>query len=327
MKPTLRQLEYCVALATFESFSRAAADLGITQPALSAQIARLEEGLGVRLFERQPRRVIPTPAGDRVLAAARSVIEEVEGLVAVASTLQDPLTGTLRLGVIPTIAPYLLPRVMPEVRARFPSLRLLLKEERTERLIEMLRDGALDLALVALESDLGDLEVTPLFTDPFVLAVARDHPLAGHEQVRPEELAQYDVLLLEDGHCLRQQTAAICEAAGACELGDFRATSLNTLTQMVATGLGLTLIPELAVNDERAPVRDLALVPFAPPHPGRTVALAWRQSSPHRERFEVLARTLTPKGMSPPDGSAPAHPPSEGVSATHRPTRRRRSGR
>lgn len=296
MKPTLRQLEYCVAIATHGSFSRAAESCGISQPGLSAQIAKLEEGLGVRLFERQPRRVIPTAAGEGVIAAARSVLEEVDGLVAVATELQNPLDGTVRLGVIPTIAPYLLPGVMPEVRERFPTLRLLLKEERTDRLTQMLREGALDLALVAVESDLGDLEVLPLFTDRFVLAVALDHPLAGRKRVRPEEIADQDVLLLDDGHCLRQQTSVICEAAGACEIGDFRATSLGTLAQMVATGLGVTLVPEMALSDETGFVRDLAIVRFDAPQPGRTVALAWRPSTPHRERFELLGRSLVPAG-------------------------------
>ena len=303
MKPTLRQLEYCVAIAAHHSFSRAAEACGVSQPGLSTQIARLEKGLGVRLFERHPRRVIPTAAGEEVIAAARSVLDEVEGLVAVASTLQDPLTGTLRLGVIPTIAPYLLPAVLPQVRSRFPSLRLLLKEARTDDLTRMLRDGALDLALVALESDLGDLEVLPLFTDRFVLAVSRDHRLASRTRVRPDEIEDEDVLLLDDGHCLRDQTSMICEAAGACEIGDFRATSLGTLAQMVSAGLGVTLIPEMAVSEEGGFVRDLAIVPFAAPAPGRTVALAWRPSTPHRAHFERLGRTLTPQGAGHPAGA------------------------
>jgi LysR family hydrogen peroxide-inducible transcriptional activator len=296
MKPTLRQLEYCVAIATFESFSRAAAHCGVSQPGLSAQIQRLEAGLGVRLFERRPRRVIPTAAGESVIAAARSVLREVDALVSVAVMLQDPLEGTVRLGVIPTIAPYLLPRVMPDVRATFPSLRLLLQEERTERITTMLDEGTLDLALVAAESELGELEVLPLFRDRFVLAASLDHPLSRRPEVRPEEIAEEDVLLLEDGHCLRQQTSIICEAAGACELGDFRATSLGTLAQMVATGLGVTLLPEMAVSEETGFTRDLSIVPFAAPQPGRTVALAWRPSTPHRDRFEALGRTLVPQG-------------------------------
>jgi len=221
-----------------------------------------------------------------------------DALVAVADTMHDPLAGTVRLGVIPTIAPYLLPRVMPTVRERFPRMRLLLQEERTERLVAMLESGEIDLALVALESELGDLETYALFDDPFVLALAPEHPLTSRTTVRPDDLTGQEVLLLDDGHCLRQQTSRICDAAGACELGDFRATSLGTLVQMVATGVGVTLLPELAVHADGTLARDLETVPFDTPRPGRTVALAWRPSSPHRERYEVLGQALVPTGLA-----------------------------
>ena len=298
MKPTVRQLQYLVEIADRESFSRAAEACGVSQPALSTQIQRMEEGFGMALLERQPRRVVPTAAGERVIAAARRVLREVDGLVEEATRLRDPMEGTLRLGVIPTIAPHLLPRVMPAVRSSFPELRLLLQEERTARLTTMLEQSELDLALVALESDLGDLVVEPLFRDPFVLAVAHGHPLARRASVSPRDLAGEDILLLDDGHCLRQQTAIICEAAGACELGDFRATSLGTLVQMVATGVGVTLIPEMSVEGETGFTRDLALVPFEAPAPGRTVALAWRRSSPHGTRFAELGTALVPESAA-----------------------------
>jgi LysR family hydrogen peroxide-inducible transcriptional activator len=294
VRPTLRQLEYLVEIADRESFSRAARACGVTQPALSAQIQRLEEGLGMTLFERQPRRVVPTAAGRRVIESARHVLRAVEALVDEATLLRDPLEGTLRLGVIPTIAPHLLPRVMPAVRNAFPDLRLLLQEERTDRLTAMLDASELDLALVALESELGDLVVEPLFRDPFVLAVSREHRLASRNAVAPSDLEGEDVLLLDDGHCLRQQTSIICDAAGACELGDFRATSLGTLVQMVATGVGVTLIPRMSIEGETGFTRDVAIVPFESPGPGRTVALAWRRSTPHAERFAELGAALVP---------------------------------
>ncbi len=298
MRPTLRQLEYLVEIAEHESFSRAARACGVSQPALSAQIQRLEEGFGTALFERQPRRVVPTAAGARMVESARRVLREVDALVDEATGLRDPLEGTLRLGVIPTIAPHLLPRVMASVREAFPRLRLLLQEERTERLTELLEGSELDLALVALESELGDLAVAPLFRDPFVLAASPHHPLAARRSVRPADLEGEDVLLLDDGHCLRQQTSVICDAAGACELGDFRATSLGTLVQMVATGVGVTLIPAMSIDGESSFTRDVAIVPFDPPGPGRTVALAWRRSTPHGARFTELGAVLVPGGAA-----------------------------
>lgn len=301
MKPTLRQLEYVVAVAAEGSFSRAAQACGVSQPGLSAQVQRLERGLGIEIFERRPREVVPTRAGERVVAAARQVLHEVDGLLAVAETVQDPLAGTVRLGVIPTIAPYLLPRVMPLIRDHFPEMRLLLQEERTDRLVALLTEGTLDLALVALESDLTGLETLPLFVDPFVLAVRRGHPLARRARVRPDDLAGEEVLLLEDGHCLRQQTSRICDAAGACELGDFRATSLGTLVHMVETGVGVTLLPEMAIQGDRSLARNLETVPFTAPRPGRTVALAWRPSSPHRDRFEAFGKLIA-RPPSPPPG-------------------------
>ncbi|MDH3224719.1 MAG: LysR substrate-binding domain-containing protein, partial [Gemmatimonadota bacterium] len=260
--------------------------------ALSSQVRRLEETLGIPLFERIPTGVMATAAGERVISLARRVVADVDEIVATAQSMQDPLQGTIRMGVIPTVAPYVLPQLMPSIRKRFPGLRLLLREERTDRLTALVGAGDLDLILVAVESELGDLEVLPLFTDPFVLAVSRDHKLARRKRVTAEDLLGEEVLLLDDGHCLRDQTLAICDAAGACELGDFRATSLSTLVHMVETGVGITLLPAMAVETDRRLGRHLHLVPFGPPVPSRTVALAWRPSSRMREHFEALGRTL-----------------------------------
>lgn len=293
-KPSLRQFEYVVAIDDHGSFSHAARACGVSQPALSTQVRRLEGSLGVALFERRPSGVIPTEAGERVIELARRVVANVDEVVATAQTMQDPLRGTIRMGVIPTVAPYMLPQIMPLIRSRFPELRLLLREERTNRLTALVEAGDLDLVLVAMESDLGDLETLPLFTDPFVLAVSREHRLAQRKRVSAKDLQGEEVLLLDDGHCLRDQTLAICDAAGACELGDFRATSLATLVHMVEIGVGITMLPAMAVKTDSHFGRHLQLVRFGPPVPGRTVALAWRRSSPMRDHFEALARTLVP---------------------------------
>ena len=293
-KPSLRQFEYVVAIDDHGNFSHAARACGVTQPALSTQVRRLEETLGVALFERRPAGVIATAAGERVIELARRVVENVDDVVATAQTMQNPLRGTIRMGVIPTIAPYMLPQVMPLIRARFPELRLLLREEPTNRLTALVQAGDLDVGLVAMESDLADLETQPLFTDPFVLAVSRKHKLAQRKRVTARDLQGEDVLLLDDGHCLRDQTLAICDAAGACELGDFRATSLATLVQMVEAGVGITMLPAMAVNANNHFGGHLQLIRFGSPVPRRTVALAWRRSSPMRDHFESLAHTLVP---------------------------------
>jgi LysR family transcriptional regulator, hydrogen peroxide-inducible genes activator len=293
-KPSLRQFEYVVAIDDHGSFSHAARASGVTQPALSTQVRRLEGSLGVTLFERRPSGVIATEAGERVIAAARRVLANVDDVIAVAQTMQDPLRGTIRMGVIPTVAPYMLPRIMPLIRARFPELGLLLREERTDRLTALVGAGELDLILVAQESNLGNLETRPLFADPFVLAVSREHKLARRKRVAARDLLGEEVLLLDDGHCLRDQTLAICDAAGACELGDFRATSLSTLVHMVEAGVGITMLPSMAVKNDNHFARHLHLIPFGSPVPGRTIALAWRTSSPMRDHFEALALAMVP---------------------------------
>lgn len=241
---------------------------------------------------------MPTAVGERVIALARRVVANVDDVVATAQTMRDPLCGTIRMGVIPTVAPYMLPQIMPLIRNRFPELRLLLREERTSRLTALVEAGELDVVLVAMESDLGDLETQPLFSDPFLLAVSRGHKLARRKRVTAKDLLGEEVLLLDDGHCLRDQTLAICDAAGACELGDFRATSLSTLVHMVETGVGITMLPTMAVKTDGHLGGHLHLIPFGSPVPGRTIALAWRRSSPLRDHFQALARTMVPERAS-----------------------------
>ena len=292
IRPTLRQLEYIVALAAERHFGRAAQACFVTQPALSAQVRELESMLGLRIFERDSRRVLVTPAGAELVERARRILVEVDELVEAARVARQPLCGTLRVGVIPTVGPYLLPRAIPRMRRKHRELRLRLREDHTVRIVAELEAGRLDLLLLALEAELGNAETLPLFRDDFLAVMPADHPLARKKRLRQEDLSGQQVLLLDDGHCLRDQALAVCSAQGASELGDFRATSLSTLTQMVADGDAMTLLPELALGVETRGRRDLAVRPFRSPAPHRTIGLAWRPSSPREDEFRVLAESF-----------------------------------
>jgi LysR family hydrogen peroxide-inducible transcriptional activator len=275
---SLRQLEYAVAVADTLSFRRAAERCHVSQPSLSAQLGQLEDALGVRLFERDRRRVLVTAAGQALVERARALLVGADDLVEAARSSADPLAGMLRLGVIPTVSPYLLPSVAPALRKRFPKLTLRWTEEKTAVLMRRLAEGALDAAVVALEAELGDVEHEVLARDPFVLAAPAHHPLvASRAPARPADLRHAGVLLLDEGHCFRDQVLALCGKARADEL-EFRATSLPTLVQMVASGAGLTLLPELAVATE-ARRAGLRVRPFVKPAPGRTIALVWRKKA------------------------------------------------
>ena len=288
---TLRQLQYAVAVADALSFRKAAERCHVSQPSLSAQLAQLEAALGAQLFERDRRRVLLTGAGRELIERARVVLRESDDLVQHARRAGDPLSGDLRVGVIPTLAPYLLPKVSPAVRAAYPRLRLLWLEDRTQPLVEKLQQGALDAALVALEAELGEVEHELIARDPFVLATAPAHPLsASRAPASAAELRDENVLLLEDGHCFAQQALAFCTRARAHEL-EFRATSLPTLAQMVAGGAGVTLLPRLAVATEAARA-GLHVRDFARPAPQRTVALVWRPRSPLAPALRQLAATV-----------------------------------
>lgn len=288
---TLRQLQYAAAILETRSFRQAAAQCAVSQPSLSAQVAQLERTLGVTLFERTKRRVLPTPAGEELLARARDVLREADDLVEAAARLADPFAGTLRLGVIPTISPYLLPDVAPVLRTRHPRLRLRWVEDKTPALVARLHAGDLDAALVALEAELGDVAHEAIGHDPFVLAVPLGDPLGvATKPASPRDLAGRRVLLLDDGHCFREQALSWCERAHVEEL-DYRATSLATLTQMVAGGAGVTLLPALAVPTE-ARRGELRIRPFAAPAPGRTIALVWRRGTPLGPALATVAATI-----------------------------------
>ncbi len=290
--PTIRQLECLVAVSHTLNFRRAADLCFISQPALSAQIKQLETQLDVKLFERDKRRVLATPAGEAIAQKAQKILVELGELAESSCFFSSPLTGILRMGVIPTVAPYLLPKAMHAVHRDFPQLQLSLREDHTDRLIDALQKGDLDVLLLAIEADLGDAETIDILNDPFWLAVPTGHRFAGRKRVQVRDLERENVLLLEDGHCLRDQTLEICELASANEVDDFRASSLTTLVQMVAGGLGVTLLPEMALAWECSPERNLVSIPFRGKRPSRTIGLAFRPSTLRVSEFQLLANLL-----------------------------------
>lgn len=287
---SLRQLQYAVAIADTLSFRRAAERCHVSQPSLSAQLAELEQALGAQLFERDRKRVLVTSVGHDLVERARVVLREIDDLVELSRRSGNPLAGALRIGVIPTISPYLVPRIRPALRRAYPELTVMWVEDKTSVLVARLEAGEIDAALLAVEADIGDVEKEIVLFDPFVLATASGHPLGARATpARTSELSDENVLLLDDGHCFREQVLSVCSHAKANEL-EFRATSLSTLAQMVADGAGVTLLPELAVPTEvrRA---ELSVRPFAEPKPGRTIALVWRKRSPLGPSLRKLAAT------------------------------------
>ena len=289
---TLRQLEYVVALADTLHFGRAAEACFVSQPALSAQLKTLEEGLGLPLFERGRREVRLTRAGEAFLPRARTILRESQELWEGILRFRDPLSGPFHLGVIPSIAPYLLPRVLPAIRQSFPELELSLHEGKTKTLVERLEAGDLDVIIVALPYPLLSLEVEPLFEDPFYLAVSRDHPLRHNSSVSLDQLEGEEILLLEEGHCLRGHALQLCDLARRTRLGNLRATSLSTLLSMVAEGMGLTVVPRLLV-ESRLKESTLVYRPIKDKTARRQVALAWRSISMHGDAFRKLGQALT----------------------------------
>ncbi|CAA9310620.1 MAG: Hydrogen peroxide-inducible genes activator _ OxyR [uncultured Lysobacter sp.] len=286
----LRDLRYLLALADHRHFGRAAEASFVSQPTLSTQIRKLEEELGVALVERAPRRVMLTPVGMDIAERARRVIAEVDQMAEIARRSQDPEAGTVRLGLFPTLAPYLLPHVVPRLRERFPRLELLLVEEKTDQLLARLRDGRLDAAVLALPLNDEQLHIEPLFDEPFLLAVPKRHPLAAQSSLAPGDLDDQHLLLLEEGHCLREQALDVCRLAGGDERDGFRATSLETLRQMVAAGVGMTLLPMLSVQPPVPVSADIALLPFEGEAPHRRIAMVWRRSSAMTSFLHGLAR-------------------------------------
>lgn len=286
----LRDLHYLLAVAEHAHFGRAAQACGVSQPTLSVQLRKLEEQLGVALFERGGKTVAPTDACKRLLGHARAAVTEAEAILATARDLRDPLSGRFRLGIIPTLAPYLLPLVFAPLRDALPLLEIEPWEDQTDALLERLRAHELDAVLLATEAS-PDLASRKLFDEPFLAALPPDHPLAGHATVAEADLA-HDILLLADGHCLRGQALAACEQGGASAglRGDaMRAASLPTLLNMVAAGYGTTLIPGLAAG--AAQDAGIALRPLAA-RAGRTVRIAWRASFPRRAAVDAVGNVV-----------------------------------
>ncbi len=288
---SLRQLQYAVAVADSLNFRKAAERCNVSQPSLSAQLAALEDALGVKLFERDRRRVLLTPSGQTLVERSRAILRDAADLMEAARRAADPLAGTMQIGVIPTISPYLLPLASPWLRKTYPRLRVVWVEEKTVALVRYLAEGSLDAAIVALESGIGDLESEVIAKDTFVLAAPPSTPLGQlRSPADVRDLRRHEVLLLDEGHCLRDQVLNLCTRAKAHE-SEFRATSLSTLVQMVADSAGVTLLPKLSVPTEIRRAK-LKIRSFAEPAPYRTIALVWRKTSALGPALRHVARVI-----------------------------------
>lgn len=291
-QPTIAGLRAFVAIAEKRQFSSAATALGVSQSTLSQALAALETGLGTQLVERSTRRVFLTAEGAELLPRAQEVIEAMDGFTAAAAGSSDPLRAGMRLGLIPTVAPYVLPTVLAGLAEQFPSVTLRVTEDQTERLMTVLREGALDAALIALPAEAVGVTAIPIYDEDFVLALPPGHPLSGKRRVPATALADLPLLLLDEGHCLRDQALEVCHKAGVrAELANTRAASLATAVQCVTGGLGVTLIPQSAVPVEATRSR-LGLAQFAAPRPGRRIGLVYRSSSGRDESYRRLAKTI-----------------------------------
>lgn len=290
--PTLRQLRYLVAVVDRCHFGQAAAACNVSQSTLSAGIQELEDLLGAPLLERTKRTVVPTALGHDVADRSRDLLKGAEELMDVAQAAREPMAGPLRLGVIPTVGPFLLPRALPRLRETFPKLQLYLREDQTARLLERLDAGELDAVLLALPYALGDLEVMDLGEDRFSVVYPADHRLPATGAATPADIARENLLLLEDGHCLRDQALAACELESARRNTAFNGTSLHTLVQMVANGLGVTLMPQMALDAGIVRGLDVAVRPMADGTQHRRIGLVWRRTSARKETFRRLGEAL-----------------------------------
>ncbi len=285
----LRDLTYLVAVAKTLHFGKAAAMTHVSQPTLSVQLKKLEDRLGVTLIERNNKNVRLTPAGLVIAGMAERILTDVDAMKTYARTMQDPLAGDVHLGIIPTLGPYLLPQMIQGLNAKFPKLSLWLHEEQTHTLLKKIENGQLDLAILALPVSDESLTVLPLFTEPFYFATHAEHPLAKKKNISLKDIQDEKILLLADGHCLREQALAVCHHIQTAHMGDFQATSLETLRHMVAQNLGSTLIPELAVDHSNA---NICYIPFKNPAPSRQLGLVFRKTHVRSELFAEIARVI-----------------------------------
>ena len=288
----LRDLRYFVALAETRHFGKAAERSYVSQPTLSAQIKKLETYLGVQLIERQPRKVALTETGVKILPIARRIVQESDEIVSLARNEHDPLSGKLKVGLIPTIGPYLLPLITRKLRKQLPRLKLMLYEHQTQPLLEKLRAGDIDVGILALPVPLDGLEARPLYDEDFTLAVPSNNPLAKRANIKIDDLTGETLLLLEDGHCLRDQALDVCSRIDVKESEDYRATSLETLRQMVAAGLGITLLPKLATRGPFGSGHGLAVKEFSRPVPSRSVGAVWRKSTARTDAIKAVCDAI-----------------------------------
>lgn len=296
---TLTELRYLVALSETGHFRKAADSCNVSQPTLSIAIKKLEEELGIDLFERARNRVTPTPIGERIIAQARIVLQEASNLVNLAEQGKDPLGTVLSVGAIYTVGPYLFPKLVPRLRKLAPQMPLYIEENYTASLRGKLSSGALDAIFVALPFTEPEVVTRPLYDEPFMVLLPQDHPLAGQESVDPAQLAEHRVLLMGEGHCFRDQVLDACPglqesilAYNARHRATVEGGSLETLKHMVASGMGITVLPESAASLALYSDSDLVLRPFTAPAPARTIALAWRVSYPRHQAIDLLADAL-----------------------------------
>lgn len=282
----LRDFQYLVAVADYLHFGKAAEACHVSQPTLSMQLKKLEEEIGGQLFERTNKKIMPTALGLEIVQRARRILQEVGSIRGSAKSASDPLAGDLRLGVFPTLAPYLLPSLVPKIKKHFPALNLLLTEDKTANLLQQLEKGQLDCALLAMPIDNDQLNAVPLFQEEFFLAVPTNHKLAKQKYVEPAALENLNLLLLDEGHCLRDQALQVCRSIGAGEAQNFRATSLETLRHMVASSNAITLMPRLAITANPL----VRYIPFKAPAPSRTIGLYWRKTSARQKLFKLLGQ-------------------------------------
>jgi LysR family transcriptional regulator, hydrogen peroxide-inducible genes activator len=290
--PSLQQLRFLCALAEQCHFGRAAESCAVTQSTLSGGIKELEARLGTPLFERSHRHVMLTPLGKEIAARAQRLLVDAEELVGLAHNAQEPLSGPLRFGVIPTVGPYVLPSLLAHLGTALPKLKLYVREAPTAVLLDRLAGGELDILLVAIPYEIGDVEAMEIAVDPIVVAMPRNHPLGHHKVISRDDLAREQLLLIEDGHCLRSHSLQACRIVDPVRNEVFQATSLRTLVQMVAAGFGITLIPQIAVDTELASTGNVVIRPLYPDRPFRTLMLAWRRTSSRGAEFRMLGNLI-----------------------------------
>ncbi len=284
----LKDLRYLVAVADTGHFGQAAQRCFISQPTLSAQLKKLEDYLGVQLIERQPRGATLTQAGAQIVARARLILSASDEVVTIAQTFRDPLAGTLKVAMIPTVGPYVLPKVAPAVRKQLPRLDLLLFEYQTAAMVEKIQAGEIDLGVLALPVEIEGLASRRLYDEDFNVALPEHHRLAKQATVRIQDLEGESLLLLEEGHCLRDQALEVCGRISLHERQDFRGTSLETLRQMVAAGAGVTLMPELASHGAYGHARGVVIRPLVRPTPHRQIGAVWRKSSARQAAIQAF---------------------------------------